>query len=55
MVFDTEHKKNLGVISFLGWLVFFTFVGALDWYTTGLTLVIFLGVWEYTRHQEGGN
>jgi hypothetical protein len=52
-MFNVEHKKNLGVVSFLSWLTFFTFAGALDWYSLALVFLIFFGVWEYTQHKEG--
>lgn len=54
IAFDNEHKKQIGLISFLGWLLFFTFIELLDWYTLGLIFLVFFGIWGYTRTKGEG-
>jgi hypothetical protein len=51
--FDNDHKKELGIFTFFIMLFFFTFVGALDWYTMAMAVIILVAVYEYNNKQGG--
>ena len=53
VVYDTEHKKNLGIFAFYFFITAFTFLGGIDWFITIVVFLFGFATWG-TIHKEGG-
>lgn len=54
VVYDSNHKKNLGIFAFYAMLTAFTFFGGIDWFILIVVFLFGFATWGM-MHKEGGN